>query len=262
MLRLTSRVLPALAVAGVLGLAAPHASADEFKTIATFTAVGEAPNYAWSQVPHERDGEITSLATAGVTNFTINFSAAPLNDNPGQTIQNLSAFGDIPAELVVTGGGALPTSFGHLAGPPSVPATFSFVYTGAAPIFVNGANHFAGETLLSFSTSFAFLGGGWPVPDFTHPTSFGQSGIRSDFGSFGHIGETAFGEFSQRLFSPVAIHDQSYWPWVDSYEAQLTSGSFTGHVPEPSAWALQIAGFVVLGLVLRKRRANLSASAA
>lgn len=237
---------PALILAGAVALAAPPASADVFSTIATFTAVGDAPNYAWVQVPHQQSGQIVPLATAGVTNATVHFSATPVADNPTQTIQNLAAFGDIPAELVLTGGGPLPTNMGFLAGT-VVPATFSFIYTGSNPIFVNGANHFAGENLLTVST---------PFFDFTQPSFFGFTGISSNFGSFGDLGESAYGGLTQKLFSPFAIHNDPYWPWVDSYQAQLTGGTFIGHVPEPSTWALLIMAFGGVGVLLRRRRAG------
>ncbi|MBX3482089.1 PEPxxWA-CTERM sorting domain-containing protein [Phenylobacterium sp.] len=44
----------------------------------------------------------------------------------------------------------------------------------------------------------------------------------------------------------------------NSFEVDTAAGAFAAGVPEPATWALMIGGFMATGVMLRRRRANLS----
>ena len=89
--------LACAALPGIAGASAPG-------TIATFTAIGTDPNYAWTQTPHQNDGAL--IPRCGSRRRKRSRSNSLPTASPTttyETIQALAAFGQLPAEMVVSG---------------------------------------------------------------------------------------------------------------------------------------------------------------
>ena len=229
-----------------MGLVGARAASAE--DIATFMTLGGQPNVAWTQVPHADGGKFHSIGSTGEANATIRFSATPLPFVPEEApLTALAAFGDIPALMTVDFGAAYPTTYGHIKQPfMEVGGTVEFRYAGADPLVVNGVSYATGALLLSMRPVFFDPLGDLMAGEFLSDFSPVIDGVHSRSAGF----------LAERFSSPLVIHDDAYYPWIEDFTAEITGGSFSysGSIPEPASWTLMLAGFGLAGAALRRRK--------
>lgn len=148
---------------------------------------------------------------------------------------------------------------------PGLAGSFSFLSTSA--ISVNGINYAAGSNLLSGTFTDVSISGQTNASAAAYNGSTGGGStilFTSDFVTF--IPNTDY-DLSISLTSLAPLLFAAPGSALRSFEAYST-GSFSsdpapvvnGAIPEPSAWAMLIAGFALVGFQARRRKAGVVAA--
>lgn len=252
-----TRALAVATFAAALMVAAPASASLEPQKFATFKSIGDAPTIEWTQAPGLPLGRWSTPDPGSTPNATLTFLPGPylpVDLHEVDALGALAAYGDIPASLIVSGGGQFSYRLGGGTGdywewPPAVQAIFTFLYAGESPLVFEGVEYFKGANLLTAKVTYLSVLGG-PLLNASYTSDFGYV---DQFRSVLQGGDTTLSV--DPIFRPA-----HYWPSVDNYSAQI-SGYFTGGVPEPSIWAMMIAGFGLAGTALRRARPKALVSA-
>lgn len=265
------RTLAAVATLAAAFTVATPASAV-VTTFANFTGVGGA-NIYWKQSASQTGGSFYSIAnpaatTAGAvaTKFTF------LSPSPTDRLQALANLGQLNASLTflaVANSGNPALSFGGFAIQPLSTGSFSFIYTGAAPLVVDHTTYYTGANLL---TATFFSGGG------ISGSLRGSSGALNTSTSAGDtiIYSSDFLNFTPTLDKDFALSLSSITPPLAAAAGKslrtffgTSTGSFstdpaplpTAIIPEPATWGLLVVGFGLVGLQGRRRSRSASVAA-
>jgi hypothetical protein len=265
------RTLAAAATLAAAFTVATPASAD-VATFANFTGVGGA-NIFWKQSVSKTGGEFFTITHPGdnslgavATRFTF---ASP---NPGNRLDALAALGQLSSSFTfnafATSGNPAGTLGGFAVQPLST-GSFSFIYTGAAPLVVAHTTYHTGANLL---TATFFTGGGiagslrGSSGSVNASTTAGDTiTYKSDFLNFDVTRDQDFSLSLASITPPLAAaHGQS----LRTFFATAT-GSFstdpaplpTAIIPEPATWGLLVVGFGLVGLQGRRRSRSASVAA-
>lgn len=150
---------------------------------------------------------------------------------------------------------------------PGITGTFSFTYTGLAPLHVYHSTYLTGANLLTGTFD------GFDIQGKTKSTSGGLSG--STGGGATLIYTSDFLNFTKTIdrdaaFSLTGINPSLGAATGDALHSFKSNGTgafstdqhvfITAKVPEPATWTMMILGFGMLGAAVRQRQAALLAS--
>ena len=251
------KLIAAMAVFALDALNANSASAA-ITTFATYSAVTSAANMRWHDRTATVGGHLHTTATpgshsTGAAAVTFDFLAPSL-----ASLRNISAdyiFDAVAADspAIIAGGFLLQ---------PVTGGSFSFIYTGSAPLVIGGKTFSTGANLLSGTFANAVIvgqAGGTSGAMTASEISDGTISYSSDFIEFDN---TRVKDFSINLTSITpALSRVSASTAINTFDAD-SGGAFSADtaalgstVPEPASWALMVAGFTLVGLRNRRRTA-------
>jgi hypothetical protein len=257
---------PRIALAAALavaGFAAAPASAV-LTTFANFTGIDAVPGVRFqNSAPDNLSGTSGTL-----------YSIDPNTPVPGSRLVSFSflppalgAVTNVLASFTMLSSTASPAqTVGGFTLQPGLAGSFSFLSTSA--ISVNGINYAAGSNLLSGTFTDVSISGQTNASAAAYNGSTGGGStimFTSDFVSF--VPGTDY-DMSISLTSLAPLLFANPGSALRSFEAYST-GSFSsdpaptvnGAVPEPSAWAMLIAGFGLVGFQARRRRNAMTVAA-
>ncbi|MHB8529924.1 MAG: PEPxxWA-CTERM sorting domain-containing protein [Caulobacteraceae bacterium] len=253
-MKLFTLATAALGAVSLLALAAPAQAV----TFADYSATNSNANLQWTKTT-KTTGSLSTTGvgdTASVYFSFLNPVLASLKNIAAtftlSASSNTAAFTDTSGDIVQPGLGG----------------TFSFVYSGLAPLTVGGHTYTTGTDLLSGDFSGAEIVGS------------GSVGVAKDsILSGGNVTFTTGIDASQLAFSNAAGSDKGFSLELTSatplfarsgkvmrtfsanstggFSALLTAGG-GGGVPEPATWAMLIAGFAMVGYAVRRRPVKLA----
>ena len=257
---------PRIALAAALalaGLAAAPAQAA-LTTFANFTGIDSVPGVRF------QNSNVDNVSGTGGSLYTID----PQQNVPGS---RLVSFSFLPPELAadvnnVTASFTLLANTNLLAQPagaftlqPGLAGGFSFITTTA--ITANGVNYAVGSNLLSGTFNDLSISGQTNASAASYNGSTGGGStivFTSDFVTFAPGSDY---DMSISLTSLTPLLFAAPGAALRSFEAYST-GSFSSDptpsvngVPEPSAWAMLIAGFGLVGFQARRRRNAMTVAA-
>ncbi len=222
-------------------------------TFADYSAFSNDANLAWTQSGDFASGTLATTGVGGVAKTYFSFLDPSLS-----ALSNLGA----NFTLTATGSASDPaqTLFGQIV-EPNLSGSFSFIYSGSAPLTVGSHTYTTGANLLSGTFSGAEIIG--PAGGSTGSVqdailSGGAITYSSDFLQFSSTGDkglsleltsvlpslNAFGGDSLNDFSGVS---------TGSFAADISGGGGGGGVPEPATWTMLLVGFGAIGASLRRR---------
>ncbi len=240
-------------------MACMAAPAQAQVTFASFEAADSSSNISWTNTGFS-SGSLTQLSgdsdgEGGVKDVTFSFSAFGLPTN-------------LAADFDLTSTSTSPavTAFGVLLAQPGITGGFHFTYDGPSKkiggvMFNHGANLLSGTFTNAFITG--IVGGGVASLQAENNTT-GPINFTSDFLLFQN---PCCGDEAMSLaFSDVtpALHINSVGDTLASFDTNA-AGDFSadvvaktpqGGVPEPTTWAMLMAGFAGVGAALRRRRST------
>lgn len=254
---LKSPRLALVSVFAVVGLSAAPAQAV-LTTFANFTGLNAETGVRFqNSAPDNESGASGSL-----------YSIDAVTSAPGSRLVSFSfllpalaaSVTNVPASFTMLSSTASPAqTVGSFTLQPGLAGSFSFLSTSA--ITVGGTNYAAGSNLLSGTFTDVSISGQTNASAAAYNGSTGGGSailFTSDFVSF--VPGSDF-NMSISLTSLAPLLFANPGAALRSFEAYST-GSFSsdpaaiviGGVPEPSAWAMLIAGFGLVGFQARRRR--------
>jgi hypothetical protein len=236
----------------VAGAAAVSAPAHAAQTFADYSAVGTGANIEWTQTAGGTGGKLTTGAGSAVS---LDLLSIPGLDN-------------LPATLIYHGSspaGNPAVALGAYLDQPNLSGNFRFIYTG--PGFTSGGNNYvAGDVLLSGHFTGADLIGknGSSAGNVNDATLTGGTIVyHSPLLKFGPGQRSYSIEMTSITPALGAGAGQSLNDFTavstGSFEAGLSRGGNQG-VPEPGAWALMMVGVGGLGMALRRKARQATAT--
>jgi len=245
---------------GVASALAISASAHAM-TFADYSATSSDPNISWTQSTSLTSGVLSTTGVGASADTDFSFLTPAL-----------SALSDLPALFTLSASGSAvdpaQTGFGQVA-EQNLSGSFSFIYTGSAPLVVGTHTYLTGANLLSG----AFTGAEIIGPNFGSTGSVqdaifsgGTVSFTSDIAQFSPIGDKAL---SVELTSVLPFLTAAQNDALSSFTA-VSTGSFAsdiaagggggGGVPEPVTWATMLLGFFGIGLASRRARRSSAAA--
>jgi len=222
-------------------------------TFADYSATSSDANISWTQSTSLTSGVLstTGVGASAATYFSFLTPAlSSLADLPALFTLSASAPASDPAQ----------TGLGQIA-EQNLSGTFSFIYTGSAPLVVGTHTYTTGANLLTGTFTGAEIIG----PDFGSTGSVqdaifsgGTVSFTSAIASFSPIGDKAL---SVELTSVLPFLSANPTNALSSFTA-VSTGSFASDlatgggagIPEPVTWATMLLGFGGIGLAARRAR--------
>ena len=236
------RPLTRLALGLTVGLCA--AGSANAGTFADFGPTTSDANLAWTSTGPSSG----ALATIGAgVSADVYFSFL----NPG--VSSLHGLDAVFTLSAISSQGATLSGSGNL-NQDNVNGTFSFIYSGAAPLVVGGQTYLTGANLLTGVYTGANLVG----PAGGGTTSFQNSTLTGGLISYTSDFETFTGGprgFSLALTSVIPSLSAAPGSPLDSFTG-VADGSFRAGVPEPATWALMLIGIGGVGGLARRRASH------
>jgi len=243
-------VLTKLLTAGAVTAAVVTlAGAAQAATFANFSQAGTGDNIAWTKT-----GPTTGTLSSGPVAVKFNFLQSQLMQN--------SPTSSLSATLTMSASGS-GSAFGSGGSPgdsldqPNVGGSFTFTYNGPGYTDGLGNSHSAGDILLS---------GVFTLADITSNVGSSSASVLDSTAAGGSITYASqWMSFASSVQRDFAFNITSAHPLINAPAGEAlnsfngsSGGSFstTGAVPEPATWAIMIAGFGMLGLAARRRRAT------
>ena len=245
-------------VASMFGVASALAisTSAQAMTFADYSATSSDANISWTQSTSLTSGVLstTGVGASAATYFSFLTPAlSSLADLPALFTLSASAPASDPAQ----------TGLGQIA-EQNLSGTFSFIYTGSAPLVVGTHTYTTGANLLTGTFTGAEIIG----PNFGSTSSVqdaivtgGTVSFTSDIANFSPIGDKALSvELTSvlPLLSANPSNALSSFTAVStgSFASDLAAGGGGGGVPEPVTWATMLLGFGGIGLAARRARRN------
>ena len=267
-------IIRALAAAATLAVAftvATPASAV-VETFANFTGVGGS-NIYWKQSASQTGGQFFTISTpAGNSPGSVATRFRFESPRPGDRMDVLAALGQLNASytfLATAASGNPALSFAGFTVQPLSTGSFSFIYTGAAPLVVAHTTYHTGANLLSATF---FSGGGiagslrGSSGSLNASTSAGDTIVySSDFLNFGLTVDQDFALSLSSITPPLAAAGgQSLRTFFGTATGSFSTDPVplpTAVIPEPATWGLLVVGFGLVGLQGRRRSRSTSVAA-
>ena len=245
---MSCRSLATLALGLAVGLCAA-ASANAL-TFADFSPTTSDANLAWTSTG-PTGGALATTGAGASANVYFSFL------NPG--VSSLHGL-DAVFTLTATSSQAATLSGAGNLNQDNVNGTFSFIYSGAAPLVLGATTYLTGANLLSGVFSGANLVG----PDGGGTISFQNSTLTGGLVTYTSDFETLTGAprgFSLALTSVIPNLSATPGSSLNSF-AGVSDGSFRAGVPEPATWAMMLIGIGGVGGLLRRRASHLAPASA
>lgn len=229
-------------------------------TFAEYGSTSSAANLQWTQSADLASGALTTTGVGASTDTVFSFLTPALS-----ALSNLSALFTLTATAPASDPAV--TGLGQIA-EQNLSGSFSFTYTGAAPLTVGAHTYNTGANLLSG----AFTGAEIIGPNFGSTASVqdaifsgGTVSFTSDIVQFASTGDKGL---SVALTSVLPILSATSGNALNSFTgvstgnfaSDIASGGGGGGVPEPVTWAMMLLGFGGIGTAIRVKRGK-SASA-
>jgi len=237
-------------------------SAAQAVTFADYSATSSDPNISWTQSTNLTSGALSTTGVGASANTYFSFLTPALS-----SLSDLQALFALTATAPAVD--PAQTGFGQIA-QQDLSGSFSFVYTGSAPLVVGTHTYVTGADLLTGTFTGAEIigpncGSTGSVEDAIF--SGGTVTLTSDIVKFSPVGDKAL---SVELTSVLPFLGANAGGSLGSFTA-VSTGSFAsdiaaggggGGVPEPVTWAMMLLGFGGIGMAARRARRRSAAALA
>jgi PEP-CTERM motif len=247
------------ALAAVLGVAAPQAAVAQTVPDATFSlsleALGQYGDY--SSPGNETDSYCRSLGSCGTAAGSLTSNILGMQSVSGSAM----TFQDLGAESYAT-----VDFYFRFKGPANQGVTYHLKSSGATSIFGGGqatAFLYLDGTLLNYACSSSMVGYCAVSDQFAFDTDFAAPSNtvqKLEIDLYGGTAAFGGGPYSAAI-DPMITLDSVYANQGYSLELSpnVTQDSVAPSVPEPSTWAMLLAGFAALGFAYRAQRRGATA---